>query len=56
MKFGSVTGKATVYVCQDFWAQILVYNMLQDMRKRADEEVASRNQDQPNIPCIPMKI
>ncbi len=55
MKFGSVTGKATVYVCQDFWAQILVYNMLQDMRKRADEEAASRNQDQPNIPCIPMK-
>ena len=44
MKFESVTGKATIYVYQDFWAQILVYNMIQDIRRSADEEVASRNQ------------
>lgn len=40
MKFESVTGKATVYVHQDFWAQVLVYNMVQDIRNSADEEVA----------------
>ena len=34
MKFESVTGKATIYVYQDFWSQILVYNMIQDIRKR----------------------
>ena len=40
MKFESVTGKASVYVYQDFWAQVLVYNMVQDIRNSADEEVA----------------
>ena len=40
MKLESITGKATIYVYQDFWAQILVYNMIQDIRKSADEEVA----------------
>ena len=40
MKFESVTGKATIYVYQDFWSQILVYNMIQDIRKSADEEAA----------------
>ena len=39
MKFESVTGKSTIYVDQDFRAQVLVYNMLQDIRKEADEEV-----------------
>lgn len=38
MKFESVTGKSTIYVYQDFWSQILVYNMIQDIRKTADEE------------------
>ena len=37
MKFESVTGKASVYVYQDFWAQVLVYNMVQDIRNSADE-------------------
>ncbi|MFR4635086.1 MAG: transposase [Blautia faecis] len=41
MKFESVTGKATVYVHQDFWAQVLVYNMVQDIRNSADEEAAA---------------
>lgn len=41
MKFESVTGKSSVYVYQDFWAQVLVYNMVQDIRNSADEEGAS---------------
>ena len=40
MKFESVTGKASVYVYQDFWSQVLVYNMIQDIRNSADEEPA----------------
>ena len=31
LKFESVTGKASIYVKQDFWAQTLVYNMVEDM-------------------------
>jgi hypothetical protein len=31
MKFESITGKATLYVYQDFWAQIVIYNMIQDV-------------------------
>lgn len=38
MKFESVTGKASMYVYQDFWAQVLVYNMVQDIRNSADGE------------------
>ena len=41
MKFESVTGKSSVYVYQDFWAQVLVYNMVQDIRNSADEEAVS---------------
>lgn len=41
MKFESVTGKASIYVYQDFWAQILVYNMIQDIRNSTDKEVAA---------------
>lgn len=36
MRFESITGKSTIYVDQDFRAQVLVYNMLQDIRKEAD--------------------
>ena len=39
IKFECVTGKASIYVYQDFYAQILVYNMVQDIRKCADYEV-----------------
>lgn len=39
MKFDSVTGKASVYVYQDFHAQILVYNMIQDVRNAANANV-----------------
>lgn len=45
MKFESMTGKASVYVYQDFWAQILVYNMVQDIRNSADREVATAGKE-----------
>lgn len=45
MKFESVTGKSTIYVDQDFRAQVLVYNMMQDIRKAADEEVSAQNSE-----------
>ena len=43
MKFESVTGKSPIYVEQDFRAQILVYNMMQDIRKDANEEVSEKS-------------
>lgn len=48
MKFECVTGKASVYVYQDFWAQILVYNMVQDIRNSADEEAAAAGKKKGN--------
>ena len=48
MKFESVTGKASIYVYQDFWAQILVYNMIQDIRKSADEGATSAGRNNRN--------
>lgn len=49
MKFESVTGKSTIYVDQDFRAQVLVYNILQDIRKEADEEVSVRGRKRQQI-------
>lgn len=43
MKFESVTGKSTIYVDQDFRAQVLVYNMMQDIRKAADEKIHEKS-------------
>jgi len=40
--FESVTGKASIYVYQDFLAQMLVYNMVQDIRHSADEQVEEK--------------
>lgn len=37
MKFKSITGKASMYVYQDVWVQVLVYNMVQDIHNSADE-------------------
>jgi len=31
LKFESVTGKASIYVKQDFWAQMMVFNIVQDL-------------------------
>lgn len=48
MKFESITGKSSIYVYQDFWAQILVYNMMQDIRKSADKKVAETGKQNGN--------
>jgi hypothetical protein len=42
MKFESVTGKASVYVEQDFWAQIVVHNMVQDLITEAERKVVEK--------------
>lgn len=39
MKFESVTGQSSIYVEQDFLAQIHVYNMMEDMVMSAEEEI-----------------
>jgi hypothetical protein len=36
LKFESVTGKASIYVRQDFWAQTLVFNMVRDVLTGAE--------------------
>ena len=45
MKFESVTGKPAIYVDQDFRAQLLVYNMIQDIRKEADDKVSVKSHE-----------
>ena len=42
LKFESVTGKASIYVAQDFWAQMIVYNMVQDFITAAERRAARR--------------
>jgi hypothetical protein len=44
LRFESVTGEATLYVYQDFWAQILVCNMVTDMLRSANEELAGEKE------------
>ncbi len=57
MKFESVTGKSSVYVHQDFGAQVLVYNMIQDIRNSTDEETVASGQKKGNkYPMHTMKI
>ncbi len=57
LKFECVTGKASVYVYQDFYAQVLVYNMVQDTRRYADHETGLKgHHKKTNILCIQMKI
>ena len=58
MKFESVTGKSTIYIDQDFRAQVLVYNMIQDIRKEADDKVSvkGRKKKTADILCTQMKI
>ena len=45
MKFESVTWKASVYGYQDFWAQVLVYNMVENIRNSADKKVAESGRE-----------
>jgi hypothetical protein len=42
LKFESVTGKASVYVEQDFWAQTLVFNIVQDLITAAECRLAKK--------------
>ena len=42
LKFESVTGKASIYVAQDFWAQMLVYNIVQDLIMSAEHRAAKK--------------
>jgi transposase len=42
LKFESVTGKASIYVQQDFWAQALVFNIIQDLIQEAARGVAKK--------------
>ena len=42
LKFESVTGKASIYVEQDFWAQTLVFNMIQDLITAAQCRAAKK--------------
>lgn len=39
MKFESVSGQASIYVEQDFLAQIHVYNMMEDMIEFVEDEL-----------------
>lgn len=39
MKFESVSGMSSIYVKQDFLAQIFVYNMMEDVRHSAEEQI-----------------
>ena len=42
LKFESVTGKASIYVAQDFFAQLLVFNMVQDLIASAEFRAAKK--------------
>ena len=42
LKFESVTGKASIYVAQDFFAQLLVFNMVQDLITAAEFRAAKK--------------
>lgn len=39
LKFESITGQASIYVKQDFLSQILVYNMMEDVRHDAEKKI-----------------
>ncbi|GHT88475.1 hypothetical protein FACS1894137_16810 [Spirochaetia bacterium] len=45
MQFESITGKASVYVYQDFWAQVIVYTMIQDVMHSANKEAELRGME-----------
>ena len=47
LKFESVTGKASIYVKQDFFAQVIVFNMVQDLITRAEKDAAKKKKKKP---------
>ncbi len=42
MKFESAVGKASIYVKQDFWAQALVFNIIQDLAAVAEAKAQKK--------------
>ena len=42
LKLESVTGKSSIYVYQDFWARMLVYNMIQDLSHAANRNIQEK--------------
>jgi hypothetical protein len=46
LKFESVTGRASIYVEQDFRAQVLVFNMVQDLITLAERRLKQRSRKQ----------
>jgi len=45
LKFESVTGKASVYVKQDFWAQMIVFNIVQDLISAAEQRAVKKAEE-----------
>lgn len=56
MKFENVAGKASIYVYQDFWAQIVIYNMIQDVVNAANGHLIQRQSDKPSKYPLRMNI
>ena len=52
MKFESVTGNASIYVEQDFLAQVYVYNIMEDLSHAAEEKI----QKEPDKYMYPQRI
>lgn len=52
MKFESVSGQASIYVEQDFLAQIHVYNMMEDMIEFVEDELLKSDEKNQNITSI----
>ena len=52
MKFESVTGKASIYVKQDFWAQMLVFNMVQDLITTAERRAVRSSKKKQHLYAI----
>ena len=47
MKFESMSGNSSVYVKQDFWAQALVFNIIQDLIIRAELQAKKKPRKKP---------
>ena len=45
LKFESVTGKASLYVEQDFWAQMMVFNIVQDLITAAEQRAVKKAEE-----------
>jgi hypothetical protein len=45
LKFESVTGKASIYVKQDFFAQMLIYNMVEDLIAKAQIKASEKGRE-----------